>query len=503
VTVAPNRSRGSIMSTVRPPPLAFVADQLGAAEIRETHSGIVILLGEFAYKLKKPVDLGFLDFRTPEARYLVCRRELELNRRLAPDVYLDLATFARSGDVSGEPVLVMRRMPDELRLATLIRQGADVEEALRLLARQMAGFHSGAARSAAIAAAAGPDGLKRRWMNNLRETQRYAGAVLDVELCERIRGLALGFVDGRTPLLAERAAAGYAVDGHGDLIAEDVFCLPDGPRVLDCLEFDDALRWVDVLDDLAFLAMDIERLGRADLATTLLDWYTEFSGTPAVESLWHHYIAYRAFVRAKVACIRFAQGDPNAAGEADRLARLALRHLQAGEVSLVLVGGPPGTGKSTIAAGIADRTGAVLLSSDAVRREQGWPTESRYGAQAKTATYQAMLERTRQLLEHGETVVADATWGDAAWRRHAADIAASTRSRLISLECHTPTDLAAARAERRLHRGTDSSEAGGAVARALAIHRDPWLEAILINTSGEADQAIDAAVAAIQPTGDP
>lgn len=147
------------LTPVEPPPLALGAARLPGAEIRETHSGVVILFGDLAYKLKKPVDLRFLDFRTPEARHLVCRRELELNRRLAPDVYLDLATFARSDDVSGEPVLVMQRMPDDLRLATLIRQGSDVDDALRLVARRMAGFHSGATRSAAIEAAAGPEGL--------------------------------------------------------------------------------------------------------------------------------------------------------------------------------------------------------------------------------------------------------------------------------------------------------------------------------------------------------
>lgn len=478
-------------------PAAVTDSGVDAPQVRETHSGIVILLGGLAYKLKKPVDLGFLDFRTPEARALACRRELELNRRLAPDVYLDVGTFARTDGTPDEPVLVMRRMPDERRLATLIRDGVNVEGDLRLVARQMATFHAVALRSEAISAAAGPQGLRRRWRNNLDETDRYAGTVLDAELCAEMRTLAMAFVDGRGPLLAERAAAGHAVDGHGDLIAEDVFCLPDGPRILDCLEFDDALRWVDVLDDLAFLAMDLERLGRPDLARGLLDRYEEFSGTPTVDSLRHHYVAYRAFVRAKVACIRSVQGDGGAAAQADTFARLALDHLRSGEVRLVLVGGAPGTGKSTVAAGLADAMGAVLLSSDAVRRELDQPGNVRYGAEAKAAVYRALLDRAGYLLARGETVIADATWGDTGSREQAAGVAAATSSRLVALECRTPTEVAAARAERRLESGTDPSEAGAAVARTLAGDRAVWPRATPVDTSGSADQAIRVALTAV------
>ena len=337
------------------PTLATAA--LAGAELHETHSGIVILIGSLAYKVKKPVDLGFLDFRTAEARALACARELQLNRRLAPDVYLEIATFSRPDGTPTEPVLVMRRMPDDRRLSTLICNGTDVDDDLRLLARRMAVFHAGAACGPAIAAAAGPVGLRRRWVDNLHETQPFAGTVLDPAVLARIGRAAQRFVDGRTHLLGDRVADGYAVDGHGDLIADDVFCLDDGPRVLDCLDFDDALRWVDPLDDMAFLAMDIERLGRADLAERLLAWYAEFSGTPIPDSLRHHYIAYRAFVRAKVACIRAVQGDEGSARDAVTFADLALWHLEAGEVRLILVGGAPGTGKTTVATAVADRLG--------------------------------------------------------------------------------------------------------------------------------------------------
>jgi hypothetical protein len=464
------------------------------AEVRETHSAIVLLAGARAYKFKKPVDLGFLDFRSAQARHEVCRRELELNRRLAPDVYLDVITLAGSDGQAFEHGVLMRRMPDDRRLATLVLQDAPVEDDLRALARLIARFHAGAERNAQIIEEGTVTGLWRRWSNNLHESERFRGTVLAADVFDRISYLARRYVDGRAPLLAARAAAGLVVDGHADLLAEDIFCLPDYPRVLDCIEFDDRLRWVDVLDDVAFLAMDLERLKRPDLAAHFVRCYVEYSGTPTVASLEHHYIAYRAFVRAKVACIQAAQGRDAAVAEARAYAELALCHLDASEVTLTLVGGAPGTGKTTVAGGIADRLGQVLLSTDAVRRERRGPAADRYGATAKAATYRELLARARRALQHGESVVADATWTDQRSRQLAADVAAQTDSRLVEVECRLPVEVAAQRAQRRLDTGHDLSEAGAAVTRMLSEQRDPWPDAIGVDTSGTPADSLASAL---------
>ena len=167
------------------------------------------------------------------------------------------------------------------------------------------------------------------------------------------------------------------MDGHGDLIADDIFCLDDGPRILDCLDFDDRLRWLDGLDDAAFLGMDLERLGGPALAEEFMAAYADYSGDPAPASLPHHYVAYRAFVRLKIACLRAAQGDPAAGFEARQLAEVALRHLRAGAVTLVLAGGLPGTGKSALAGAVAGRLGFTVLNSDRIRKElAGLPAEA-------------------------------------------------------------------------------------------------------------------------------
>jgi predicted kinase len=294
------------------------------------------------------------------------------------------------------------------------------------------------------------------------------------------------------------------IDGLGDLIAVDVFCLPDGPRVLDCLDFDDHLRHVDALDDVAFLAMDLERLGRADLGAAFLDAYAEFSGDPAPASLRHHYIAYRALVRAKVACLRHDQtGADSDAEAAVRYAELSRAHLHGGAVRLALVGGLPGTGKSTIAGALADRCGAVLLSSDHLRKELAGlnPAESPragfreglYSADHTQALYRHLLQRAETLLAQGESVVLDASWTSRQHRVVAAALATRSASDLLALECRAPAEVAA----QRIHtRGATASDATTAIAAAMAAAADPWPKATVLETTATLDRCIADAVAA-------
>lgn len=476
------------------------------ASVRETHSGLVLLIGDHAYKLKKPVHTPYLDFRTPQRRLAALRRELELNRRLAPRAYLGIARLSaptpdgRPDDVEqGEPVLVMRRMPDAQRLATLVGTGAEVD--LRPLARLLAAFHAGAGRSPDIDADGAADALTTRWTANLTELACYRGRLLAPDLLTAVTDLVQRFLAGRGPLLADRVARGRIVDGHGDLLAEDVFLLPDGPQVLDCLEFDDRLRHVDVLDDVTFLAMDLERLGHPELAERFLDHYVEFSADPAPPALRHHYTAYRAVVRAKVAGLRHDQGDPTAASVAVAHTELALRHLRAGEVRLVLVGGLPGTGKTTVAHGLADRLGAVVLSSDRVRKElAGLAPEAGAGAAFRTglyspertdALYSELLHRAEELLGRGETVVLDASWTSAAHRGRAVEVADRTSSRLVQLRCHTEPGTAATRIS---HRAGGPSDATPGIAAAMAATADPWAAAVTVPTSGAQERAVQRAV---------
>ncbi|WP_406005203.1 AAA family ATPase [Streptomyces sp. NBC_00637] len=478
------------------------------AEVCETHTAVIFFAGERAYKVKKPVNLGFLDYTTPTARRHACEQEVALNRRFAPDVYLGLGEFRGPGDEAPEPVVVMRRMPADRRLSHLVRRGADLHEVLRAVARHLAAWHADAPRGPDVDEQGTRDALSSRWEASFAQVHALTGDGPVPEGITETERLVRRYLAGRECLFASRIAQGRVVDGHGDLLAEDVFCLDDGPRVLDCLEFDDRLRYVDGLDDAAFLAMDLEQLGAPGAAARFLAQYSEYSGDPAPASLWHHYVAYRAFVRAKVSLIQARQGARGAETASQRLVSTTLRHLHASTVRLTVVGGLPGSGKSTLSGALADRMGVTLLSSDRVRKElAGLPAEQSaaagyreglYTPKWTSRTYAALLDRAAALLSAGESVVLDATWTDAAQREAAQRVAEATSSDLVALHCRVPDEISAARLSTR---AVGPSDADLGIATAMAAGEPSWPKAVAIDTSGPLDATVTRALAAIRPWG--
>ena len=478
----------------RPPAASSPAEPY--ADVAETHSAVVFFAGDRAYKLKKPVNLGFLDFTTRKARAAACAREVELNRGFAPDVYLGVAEIRGPAGQVCDHLVVMRRMPADRRLSTLVRSRAQVAGPLRQVARTIVAQHAKAARGPQIAEQGSRDALHRRWEDNIDQTRQVQETLaparpIDRAAVDETERLAYRFLDGRAPLFEARVSDGHIIAGHGDLLAEDIFCLDDGPRILDCLDFDDKLRWLDGLDDAAFLAMDLERLGAPALAAQFTSAYAEYSGDPAPPSLHHHYVAYRAFVRAKVACLRAGQGDPEAGFNARQLAEVALRHLRAGAVALVMVGGLPATGKSALAGAVADRLGFTVLNTDKIRKElAGLPAESSahapygagiYSAEWTERTYAELLRRARALLARGESVIADASFISAGHRAAAAAVATDTSTDLVQLRCTGSRELAA----RRMNARTDgASDADPAIAGQMAAVMAPWPDAMVIDTEG-------------------
>ncbi|MGW2642842.1 bifunctional aminoglycoside phosphotransferase/ATP-binding protein [Streptomyces sp. NPDC001348] len=483
----------------RPPPRAAVY---------ETHTAVLFFVGDRVHKVKKPVDLGFLDYSTVAARRVACEREVALNRRFAPDVYLGLGEFRGPDGEETEPLVVMRRMPADRRLSQLVREGEAVDDVLRAVARQLASWHADAPRGREVAEQGTRDALSSRWEASFAQVRELAADGVLPDGVAEVERLVRRYLAGRRRLFDARIEQGRVVDGHGDLLAEDVFCLDDGPRVLDCLEFDDHLRYVDGLDDAAFLAMDLEQLGAPDAAAYFLARYGEYSGDPAPPSLWHHYVAYRAFVRAKVSLIQAHQGTPGADTASRRLVSAALRHLRTSAVTLTLVGGLPGSGKSTLSGALADRLGVTLLSSDRLRKElAGIPAErsaaAGYGEGLYTPewtarTYAALLERAAALLSCGESVVLDATWSSAEQREAALRVAERTSSDLLALHCHVPGDVSAARLNTR---APGASDAGLAIATAMAATEPPWPEAVAVDTSGPLESTVTRALAAVRPWG--
>jgi hypothetical protein len=470
------------------------------AQVHETHTGLVVLLGDKAYKAKKPVSTDFLDFSTPARRRRACDREVALNRRLSPNSYVGVAHFTGPHGGPSEPVIVMRRYPDGTRLASMVKNGQPVQAQLRAIAETLASFHGGANRGSAIDAQGSASAITARWQENLEELQRYPDTVISHAAVREVQRLVTQFVSGRASLFAQRIAEGRIVDGHADLLADDIFCTPEELAILDCLEFDDNLRYVDTIDDAAFLAMDIEFLGREDLANFFLAEYSRRAGDPAPIALKHFYTAYRAVVRAKVDCVRVAQGHHEAAGEARRHIDIALKHLRAGTVQLIIVGGGPGTGKTTLSRALAEQSGAQVISTDDVRREL-----QRAGVIAGTAgildaelytpenvgkVYDEVLRRAHLCLSTGTSVILDGTWRDNRQRECARGLADQTSSPIVELTCSVPLENASARIQTRR---MTTSDATPRIAAALAEHTDASTDGHLIDTSRPLADSVEEA----------
>jgi aminoglycoside phosphotransferase family enzyme/predicted kinase len=476
--------------------------------VAETHVSVLFFLGDRAYKLRKAVKLGFVDFSTRESRLADCRREIGLNRRLAPDVYLGILDLVGEDGRACDHLVVMRRLPEERRLARLVKSRQEVEPCLGEVARQLADFHASAARSPEIDSAATAEAVGRNWEDNLAQMRPFVGSILDETVASRVADLARRFLEGRGPLFDVRIAQSRACDGHGDLRAEDIFCLEDGPRILDCVEFDDRLRYGDVLADIAFLAMDLESLGASGPASSFLARYRQLSGDTWPASLAHHYCAYRAHVRAKVACILHGENrDPAVAKEAGSLLALARAHLEGGRVRLVLVGGLPGTGKSTLATALGQARGWPVLRSDEVRKElAGLPATAAaeapyrkglYTSAATAATYDELLRRAVVALGMGQSVVLDASWTSEDTRRQAARAVAATSSDLVQLRCEAPPGVATARLARRRASRTDISDADAPVAEAMRRAADPWPSATAIDCSEPPEACLNQVLAIV------
>ncbi|CCQ13562.1 putative uncharacterized protein [Rhodococcus sp. AW25M09] len=473
---------------------------IAPAVVHETHSAYVFLLGDVAYKMKKPIGTDFLDFRTVESRRTACKREFALNSRFAPDVYLGLAELSDPEGGPAEPLLKMRRLPDSTRLSTRAAAGDDIGTDIDLVARTIALAHNNSPRRTDIDDEGRLGALEQRWLNNIRELRALAVGVVDHALVDRLERLSLRYVSGRSPLFDQRIARRCIVDGHGDLLSDDIFCLPDGPRILDCLDFDDRLRFLDAIDDVACLAMDLEFQGRPDAARRFVSSYLEATEDNPPCSLIDHYIAYRATVRAKVACLRFHQGHPSSKADALAHLQLALAHLTSSAVTITLLGGLPGTGKSTVAAALAERTGAVVLSSDVVRKERSGldplsPHPSAVGCglytTEKTAgTYRELIRRAHDQVTMGRSVIIDASWNDELTRNQARILAAMTHSDTVELECRAPKPIALERIENRVRGASDAS---WAVYEAMACARHPWPSATKIDTAGTLADSLAAA----------
>jgi hypothetical protein len=496
--------------------VADLAAELGAQRVLETHISWVLLTEAEAIKIKKPVKLPYLDFSAPERRVRACKAELEVNRRLAPRTYLGLSPIRQLADGrftcnspagGGEVVeqaVRMVRLPDSRRADLLLAAGALSLDLVDLIAEEVASFHADAPSSPRIASAATPSAIEQNVRDNFRVLDEVFPGLVTREQLEELERWQLSFLRRHRDRFADRIRRGMIRDGHGDLRLEHVFFGEDGDLdVIDAIEFDARYRWADVAADVAFLAMDLSRLGRVDLAERFLATYARAANDYDLYGVVDFYESYRACVRAKIAA-----GRPGGEAEARRELLLALTAQRRPLLSpvLVAVGGLIGVGKSTLANRLAARVGAPVIEADRTRKHLlGMrPTEHAdvaawsgpYDPRLSVEVYAEALRRADVVLASGRPAVVDASFRTAAARSAARELAIRHAAPFRFVECTAPPAICRERVRQR-DRTSSASDGRAEVLDAFAARFEPVAELpptehLRIDTTGSLDAALDA-----------
>ncbi|MCW8131135.1 MAG: AAA family ATPase [Planctomycetota bacterium] len=449
----------------------------GTIEVLHTHLSVVALTGTYAYKFKKPVDYGFADFSTLELRKRYCEEELRLNRRTAPEIYLEVASLARGpsgwrvgGDgAAAEFAVKMRQFDPALRLDRVAARGELTEAHIDAIARRVADLHASAEPADAATAASYPErlaGAIRHNFDHLTDTERERGLRTSFEAHLR----------AHAGLLEARARASCVRDCHGDLHLANI-CLLDGrPLLFDCIEFNPGLRIIDVLSDAAFLYMDLLERGHVAHAQRFLNAYLETTGDYLGLPAWPLFVAYRAHVRAKIAQLTLgAPGVPEAerarqAQARDTYLNLAEQALAWPRGGIALMAGLPGSGKSTVALRAACAGRGLRIRSD-VERKRLHAKHAHldlYGAEMGRLAYAALLADARAASAAGQEAILDATHVKRSSRASALALARELGVPARILHCDAPMDELRARVRGRQARGGDVSDADERVLELLA-----------------------------------
>lgn len=473
---------------------ASLAAQTGRpVRLVETHISWVLLTETQAFKLKKPVCLPFLDFSTAAARRHCCEEELRLNRRLAPSIYLDVVEVrdSPSGPVLGGagPVadfaVHMRRFPDGALWSERLAMGRLGPAHIDAMAQCLHDFHQAAAIAppeSPFGGAAAHDRVTRRLIDGLASCRASAaadGPVLRDWLTRQLHALA--------PLWEQRRRAGRVREGHGDLHLANVLQLGEAPAAFDGIEFDDELRWIDVLYDIAFLAMDLLAHGQRALAFRFVNAYLEASGDYDGLPALRFYLVSRALVRAQVAAIAEEQGGPSAGGPgATGYLALAAELIRSADPRLAITHGLPGAGKSHLSQRVIEAAGAIRVRSDVERKRLfGLPALAHsgglarpraggiYDAETTRRTYARLDEAARAALAGGWPCVIDAAFLRGAERGHVAALAWVLEVPFSIFDCRARLVLLRQRLQQRQAQGHDASEADVAVLERLRQAAEP------------------------------
>lgn len=446
-------------------------------EVVETHISVVFVAGPLVYKLKRPVKYDFLDFTTIEKREAACREELRLNRRLAPDIYLDVVPITRDShgalQFGGERqpldwLVQMRRLPMDQTLEALFQRGELRSQHIDRLAQVLAEFYCSLTPQPVT-----PEEYRRRYVAHVEGNLRELLAVshhCPTNTVRRIHSFQLQLLQLEPELFDERVRVGRIVEGHGDLRPEHI-CFSDPPVIFDCIEFSLDFRRIDVADEIAFLAAECDFLGAAWVGPQLFQSLATLSDDVPPPKLVDFYKSYRACVRAKVAALR---ADQLQGTDYEVHAAEALKHLSFANAYVkpwlrpivLLVGGLSGTGKSTVANAMAEALGCELLRTDIIRRElfgnRAVTNELNagiYTADSRQQVYAELFRRARALCADRVSIVLDGTFSNLASVQEAQRLASESHANFFAIECVCSPQVAQQRIENRLSGSTDASQA--------------------------------------------
>ncbi|MCO6440082.1 MAG: AAA family ATPase [Nitrococcus mobilis] len=486
-------------------------------EVIETHISTVLLGGDYAYKLKKPVDLGFLDFTGLDRRHYYCMEEVRLNRRLAPHVYLDVVPVTEDASGSrlggtGEVVdyaVKMRRFPQAALLGNRAQRGALEYELIERLADKLADFHAATAIATDPLYGA-PDRISQRALENFGALERnFAGQKQAVRL-HRLRIWVQEAAQRLTAAFARRQREGHVRECHGDLHLDNIIAWDGELAAFDCIEFAPDLRWIDTANDIAFTVMDLYFRAQPVAAHHLLNAYLERSGDYSALEVIPFYSVYRALVRAKVDTLSLEERCATLEARqvtlerVDRYLALAEYLAQPDPAHLVITFGVAGSGKSTAAQALVERFGCIRLRSDVERKRllglaKYAHTGSSLGGGAYThaqtqQTYARLRALAAGVLSAGFVPIVDATFLDRAQRRRFAELAEARQAGFAILALEVPPAQLRWRIAQRCTEGRDASEADLSVL-------EQQLEQCESLDAGEREHAIVVPAQATEPAG--
>lgn len=509
------------------------ADPVDAVEVHQTHISVVFLAGRHAYKIKKPVNLGFLNFRTLKRRRHFCEEEVRLNRRLAPAVYLGVVPIVWQDGVRVEgagPVVEwavkMQRLPEEATFQKRLQRGEVDADLVKKLAAKIAAFHRDADTSNDIARFGSFDVVAGNARENFAQAEGQVAHSVSRAVFERLRTLTEEHLRRHCATIVRRACPGVIRDTHGDLHLDHVYVFPertppDDLVIIDCIEFNERFRYADPVADMAFLVMDFAFHGRRDLGDAFAEAYFAAAGDGEARSLLPFYAAYRAVVRAKVEGVKLREREVPAFERREELTRaqahwlLALAYLEepARRPCLILIGGLPGTGKSTLARALADHVNFTVIRSDVVRKELAGiePTapatiafeQGIYDSEWTERTYAECLRRAEVMLLEGHRVLVDANFREDGRRRTFLDAARRLAVPGLFVECRADPEVVRQRLQAR--RG-DASDADWAIYEQAARAWEPSSPALaeyhfVLGTDGSFSETVARAQGALRERG--